>query len=107
VLYSFCSRTNCGDGGFPFAGLIFDQAGNLYGTTFAGGATGGGTAFKLTPHSDARIAVILWPLFSRNGVNLVRAKENLADHVGALENLVGLLEAKPVTGVAKIHGRPE
>jgi uncharacterized repeat protein (TIGR03803 family) len=59
VLYSFCSRTNCGDGGFPFAGLIFDQAGNFYGTTFAGGATGGGTTFKLTPHSDARIAVIL------------------------------------------------
>ncbi len=52
VLYSFCSRTNCGDGEVPIAGLIFDQAGNLYGTTNVGGATGGGTAFKLTPHSD-------------------------------------------------------
>jgi hypothetical protein len=29
-----------------------------------------------------------------------------ADHVGALEKLVGVLEAKSVAGVAKIHGRP-
>jgi uncharacterized repeat protein (TIGR03803 family) len=52
VLYSFCSRTNCGDGEVPIAGLTFDQAGNLYGMTDLGGATGGGTAFKLTPHSN-------------------------------------------------------
>jgi uncharacterized repeat protein (TIGR03803 family) len=52
VLYSFCSRTNCGDGEIPIAGLTFDQAGNLYGMTDAGGAKGGGTVFKLTPHSN-------------------------------------------------------
>ena len=57
VLYSFCSRTNCSDGRFPEASLIFDQAGNLYGTTFAGGdqelclAGGCGVVFKLTPNS--------------------------------------------------------
>jgi uncharacterized repeat protein (TIGR03803 family) len=52
VLYAFCSLKNCTDGASPFAGLIFDQAGNLYGTTAVGGATGGGTAFKLTPNSN-------------------------------------------------------
>jgi uncharacterized repeat protein (TIGR03803 family) len=52
VLYSFCSRTNCGDGDTPFASLIFDQAGNLYGTTFDGGAHFGGTVFKLTQNAD-------------------------------------------------------
>jgi uncharacterized repeat protein (TIGR03803 family) len=52
VLYRFCSLTNCGDGLYPLAGLIFDQAGNLYGTTSAGGANGGGTVFKLTPTVD-------------------------------------------------------
>jgi uncharacterized repeat protein (TIGR03803 family) len=51
-LYSFCSVTNCVDGFFPSAGLIFDQAGNLYGTTAGGGVVGGGTAFKLTPNQD-------------------------------------------------------
>ena len=29
--------------------LVFDNSGNLYGTTVRGGTTGYGTAFKLTP----------------------------------------------------------
>lgn len=39
VLYSFCNGngTNCPDGAGPDASLIVDSAGNLYGTTFAGG----------------------------------------------------------------------
>jgi uncharacterized repeat protein (TIGR03803 family) len=37
VLYNFCSAKNCADGGEPLAGLIQDTAGNLYGTTAAGG----------------------------------------------------------------------
>ena len=49
VLYSFCSQANCTDGWFPYAGLIFDAAGNLYGTTSLGGTYGAGTAFELTP----------------------------------------------------------
>jgi uncharacterized repeat protein (TIGR03803 family) len=37
-------------GGFlPQAGLLSDQAGNMYGATFAGGNKGGGTVFELTP----------------------------------------------------------
>ena len=46
VLYSF---TNGADGGGPYAGVILDDAGNLYGTTAGGGANGGGTVFKLDP----------------------------------------------------------
>jgi len=50
VLYSFCSQTPfCTDGAYPLGGLIFDAAGNLYGTTAEGGFYGGGTAFELTP----------------------------------------------------------
>jgi uncharacterized repeat protein (TIGR03803 family) len=49
VLYSFCAQTDCTDGGNPVAGLILDTAGNLYGTTEAGGANGFGTVFKVTP----------------------------------------------------------
>ncbi len=45
VLYSF---TGGSDGGNPFVGVIRDAAGNLYGTTAAGGASGLGTVFKLT-----------------------------------------------------------
>ena len=55
VLYSFKGKT---DGDQPFAGLVQDKAGNLYGTTISGGYTGGnglcfpsgcGVVFKLKP----------------------------------------------------------
>lgn len=48
ILYTFRGLT-AGDGAAPFASLIMDKAGNLYGTTYAGGAYGYGTIFKLTP----------------------------------------------------------
>jgi uncharacterized repeat protein (TIGR03803 family) len=50
VLYTFCplgSKT-CTDGSFPFSGLVRDSAGNLYGTTSAGGAYDVGTVFRLS-----------------------------------------------------------
>lgn len=51
VLYSFCSQEKCSDGDQPISGLIFDTAGNLYGTTPYGGH-GGGVVFQLTPGAD-------------------------------------------------------
>jgi uncharacterized repeat protein (TIGR03803 family) len=47
VLYSFGSIVN--DGASPESSLIFDASGDLYGTTFSGGASGNGTVFRLTP----------------------------------------------------------
>src|SRR5208282_1068891 len=46
VLYSFA---NSPDGANPVNGLIMDAAGNLYGTTYAGGSGGNGSVFELTP----------------------------------------------------------
>jgi hypothetical protein len=51
VLYRFTGEA---DGGIPEGGVIFDSAGNLYGTTTGGGTNGvigngGGTVYKLTP----------------------------------------------------------
>jgi uncharacterized repeat protein (TIGR03803 family) len=45
VLHNFFLTTN--DGENPEAGLVFDSAGNLYGTTFSGGSAGHGTVFEL------------------------------------------------------------
>jgi uncharacterized repeat protein (TIGR03803 family) len=48
VLYVFCSLTNCTDGEDPLSGpLVRDATGNLYGTTYFGGAYNDGTIFKL------------------------------------------------------------
>jgi len=44
VLYSFTGGV---DGLNPFAGLVLDAAGNLYGTTKYGGTSGAGTVFKV------------------------------------------------------------
>lgn len=51
TLYAF---QNGSDGACPVGGLIFDRAGNLYGTTAAAGSGsgGGGTVFRLSPNSD-------------------------------------------------------
>ena len=46
MLYNFGNGT---DAAYPSAGLIFDAAGNLYGTTIFGGPSRAGTIFGLTP----------------------------------------------------------
>jgi uncharacterized repeat protein (TIGR03803 family) len=47
ILYSFCALTNCADGSFPEGQVIIDKKGNLYGTTYFGGASNKGVAFEL------------------------------------------------------------
>jgi len=44
TLYNF---TGGSDGGLPYAGLVLDKKGNLYGTTYDGGSSSLGTVFKL------------------------------------------------------------
>jgi uncharacterized repeat protein (TIGR03803 family) len=48
VLYSFCAASGCSDGANPYAGVVMDTAGNLYGTTLGGGSLNNGTVFELT-----------------------------------------------------------
>jgi uncharacterized repeat protein (TIGR03803 family) len=50
VLYAFRGFA-AGDGDGPNDGVVFDQAGNLYGTTLFGGKFGTGTVFMLTQSS--------------------------------------------------------
>jgi uncharacterized repeat protein (TIGR03803 family) len=47
VLYSFGSSAT--DGYNPLHNVVFDHAGNLYGTAYQGGANGGGAVFQLVP----------------------------------------------------------
>ena len=50
-MYSFAGNP---DGAAPFAGLIFDNAGNFCGTTNGGGPHLFGTVYKLTPSAGGQ-----------------------------------------------------
>jgi uncharacterized repeat protein (TIGR03803 family) len=63
TLYSF---TGGNDGGFPAGALIWDSAGNLYGTTMAGGSYNEGTVFKLTPGSGGWTESVLYTFTGGN-----------------------------------------
>jgi uncharacterized repeat protein (TIGR03803 family) len=51
VLHIFGYRR---DGFYPYGGLVFDAAGNLYGTGYDGGTYGYGAIFQMTPGTDGQ-----------------------------------------------------
>ena len=56
-----------GDGAIPHAAIIADKAGNLYGSTFAGGVgngAGNGTLFKLVPPSGSQTSWSLQTIYT-------------------------------------------
>jgi uncharacterized repeat protein (TIGR03803 family) len=52
LLYSF---TGGADGGTPYGDLVMDAAGNLYGTTYVGGASGYGTVYMLNDSGNQAV----------------------------------------------------
>jgi uncharacterized repeat protein (TIGR03803 family) len=48
------------DGALPYSGVIFDQAGNLYGTTGEGGQFDLGTVYRLSPSGSGWILTTLY-----------------------------------------------
>ncbi|MGO8796326.1 MAG: choice-of-anchor tandem repeat GloVer-containing protein [Candidatus Sulfotelmatobacter sp.] len=56
VIHTF----NNANGFDPIAGMIIDDSGNLYGSTFYGGKFGAGAAFKLTPKDSGWAETVLY-----------------------------------------------
>ena len=60
ILYGFCAQQGCADGRTPqYGSLVFDAAGNLYGTTQGGGSQNYGTVFELTPSGGSWTETVL------------------------------------------------
>jgi len=49
TIHQFCSLPGCADGNWAVSPLIQATDGNLYGTTYEGGAHDGGTIFRMVP----------------------------------------------------------
>ena len=64
VLYSFQGGS---DGTYPAGGVVFDQAGNLYGATGWDGSTGIGTVFQLTKQGGAWRKNLLYTFHGSDG----------------------------------------
>jgi len=84
VLYTFTGKP---DGAEPFAGVTFDQKGNLYGTTDGGGLFDYGAAYRLTPpkkKGQGWTEAVLYS-FQRNGnIGSMPAGPVIFDNLGNL-----------------------
>ena len=81
MLHSF-NRT---DGAYPEGSLIFDSAGNLYGTTSQGGAHyGNGTVFELSPGANGRWTETVLYSFGGPGHTGTGPERLIADGAGNL-----------------------
>jgi uncharacterized repeat protein (TIGR03803 family) len=99
ILYTFRGLGGH-DGAFPFGGVIFDAAGNLFGTTLSGGKTSnGGTAFELTPTTSGPWTETI--LFSFTGQGGSRPMGNLIfDSAG---NLYGMTEVGGAAALGNVY----
>ena len=96
LLHSF---QNGADGTDPSAGLIFDAAGNLYGTTQFGGAYGfGGVVFKLAPNPDGTWTETVLHSFGNDGDGFHPIAGLVFDVAG---NLYGTTYGGPGSGCAE------
>jgi uncharacterized repeat protein (TIGR03803 family) len=81
VLHSFTGS----DGATPYASLIADEQGALYGTTLYGGTAGFGTVFKLTPPAKGQTAWTETTLYTfKNGTDGGNPSAGLIAKNGAL-----------------------
>jgi uncharacterized repeat protein (TIGR03803 family) len=71
ILHAFClNYPDCSDGAQPLAGVTFDKAGNLYGTTYAGGQSHGvgwGVTYELSPTQNGWKETVLDVFSSAKG----------------------------------------
>ena len=67
--YGLNTIVSFGMGANPHGTLTSDASGNLYGTTYGGGAYGGGTVFKISEGSSTIKTIASFNDFSRTGVH--------------------------------------
>jgi uncharacterized repeat protein (TIGR03803 family) len=96
ILYSFAES-----GSGPNGRIVFDTAGNMYGTTSEGGTYNGGTVFELSPQAGGGWSETI--LHSFNNVNLVDGCEPYAGlAMDSAGNLYGTTRACGSQGLGTV-----
>ncbi|MGH6890025.1 MAG: choice-of-anchor tandem repeat GloVer-containing protein [Rhizomicrobium sp.] len=96
VIYSFCAQANCADGAYPFATLVEDSSGNLYGTALEGGnSSGSGTAFELSPANGGWSESVLYTF-----CGLANCTDGASPHGGLVLDSAGNLDGTTLEGGA-------
>lgn len=104
VLYLF----NGGSDGYqPDGGVVADSSGALYGTTYAGGTYGGGTAYKLTPAKSGYKKSTLFS-FSTSGdakptATLLLGKRGALYGTALFGSVFELMPARPGYAMRTLH----
>ncbi len=91
ILYNFMAG---GDGSGPRAGVVFDSAGNLYGTTELGGAYSCGTVYELTPAGSGWTESVLYS-FMGNGDGCRPWAGVILDQAGNLYGATPMTDTDP------------
>jgi uncharacterized repeat protein (TIGR03803 family) len=91
---SVLHRFDFQDGVNPTAGLVFDAAGNLFGTTYGGGSANAGVVFELKPNSDGT-----WTETVLH--NFIQGTDGANPHAGVIFDKLGNLYGT-TTGGARI-----
>jgi uncharacterized repeat protein (TIGR03803 family) len=90
------------DGSEPNGGLVFDAAGNLYGTTEFGGAWGYGTVFELTPTATG-----VWTETILHSFKRYKGLDGLNPKAGLILDAAGNLYGTTDVGAGSSCGVPD
>jgi uncharacterized repeat protein (TIGR03803 family) len=99
TLHAFCTQSGCPDGGGPWAGLLMDQSGNLYGTTTEGGTHADGVVFQLVPNGASYTENVLY-----NFCALANCADGQAPYAGLIMDVDGNLYGTTAFGGTHGHG---
>ncbi len=84
VIHTFLGSAS--DGAYPYAGLLADKTGAIYGTTAGGGASGTGTVFKVMPSGSGFTLLYSFQGGSDGGVPM---SDPIVDSSGVLYGTAG------------------
>lgn len=101
VIYAFGEQNN--DGGSPTAGLVMDDAGNLFGTTPNGNGSNGGTIFQLSPGSGGWHETVIYQFCHSNPKCVDGAAPQAGVILDSAGNLYGTTEGGGAYGLGTVY----